>query len=71
LVTTYHTYADKKKIVLKDTHWYLYSVDGRPALTPQTEEDIFKAEWVAGDRLEDYKSNAFLLIRDVLKEAGF
>lgn len=71
LTTTYHTYADKKKIILKDTHWYLYSVEGAPALTPQTEEDIFKAEWVSREKLENYKSNTFLLIRDVLKGAGF
>jgi 8-oxo-dGTP pyrophosphatase MutT (NUDIX family) len=71
LITTYHTYTDKKKIILKDTHWYLYSVEGAPALTPQIEEDIFKAEWVAPEQLENYKSNTFLLIRDVLKEAGF
>jgi 8-oxo-dGTP pyrophosphatase MutT (NUDIX family) len=71
LITTYHTYADKKRIVLKDTHWYLYSVDGAPPLTPQTEEDILKAEWVDPARLEDYTSNTYLLIRDVLKEGGF
>jgi 8-oxo-dGTP pyrophosphatase MutT (NUDIX family) len=71
LIRTYHTYTEKKRIILKDTHWYLFSVDGTPALTPQTEEDIFKAEWVAPQALEDYKANTYLLIRDVLKEAGF
>jgi 8-oxo-dGTP pyrophosphatase MutT (NUDIX family) len=70
LVTTYHTYSEGKQLILKETHWYLYRTAGTPQLSPQTEEDIFKAEWVPLSRLEQYTSNTFRLITDVLKEAG-
>ena len=71
LVTTYHTYVDKHVIVLKDTHWFLFHTPGRPSLTPQIEEDIAKAEWVNPENLENYTANTYLLIRDVLKVAGY
>jgi 8-oxo-dGTP pyrophosphatase MutT (NUDIX family) len=70
LKTTYHTYTEKKQLVLKETHWFLFSTPGVPRLIPQTEEDIFKAEWVARENLENYTANTFNLILDVLKEAG-
>jgi 8-oxo-dGTP pyrophosphatase MutT (NUDIX family) len=69
IITTYHTYAEKKQLILKDTHWFLFSTPGIPQLTPQTEEDITKAVWVDQTSLEAYTSNTYLLIRDVLEEA--
>jgi 8-oxo-dGTP pyrophosphatase MutT (NUDIX family) len=71
LLTTYHTYVDKKKLVIKDTHWFLFKTPGVPVLYPQKEEDILKAEWVDEKDLATYTSNAFLLIKEVLKTAGF
>jgi 8-oxo-dGTP pyrophosphatase MutT (NUDIX family) len=71
LVTTYHTYTEKKELILKETHWYLYNTPGVPPLTPQTEEDITKAEWIDPSNLSNYTSNSFRLIVDVLKEAGY
>jgi 8-oxo-dGTP pyrophosphatase MutT (NUDIX family) len=70
LLTTYHSYSEGKQLILKETHWYLYRTPGTPQLSPQTEEDIFKAEWVPASRLGEYTSNTFRLITDVLKEAG-
>lgn len=71
LVTTYHTYTEKKELILKETHWYLYKTPGVPELTPQLDEDIFKAEWVKPGNLSQYLANSFRLIVDVLKEAGY
>ncbi len=71
LLTTFHTYTEKKLLILKETHWFLYKTPGNPTLTPQTEEDILKAEWVHPSRLGDYTANTFHLIRDVLAEAGY
>ena len=43
---TYHTYLNKqKKRMLKRTYWYGMKA-AKQELTPQTEEDIEKAEWV-------------------------
>jgi len=57
LPSTYHTYESKGKSILKETHWYEMAIDNKPALEPQREEDITKAEWVAPEivreRLED------------------
>jgi 8-oxo-dGTP pyrophosphatase MutT (NUDIX family) len=45
LVHTYHTYEHKEKQILKKTWWYLmHTTDTQ--VTPQTEEDIEKIEWV-------------------------
>ena len=70
LITTYHTYTEKKELILKETHWFLYNTPGVPELTPQTDEDIFKAEWVDRQHLSNYTSNTFRLIEDVLAAAG-
>lgn len=43
---TYHTYLNKQsKRMLKQTYWYRMKAP-KQNLTPQTEEDIEKAEWV-------------------------
>lgn len=70
LKKTYHTYVEKKLLILKETHWFLFTTPGTPALTPQVEEDIFKAEWVRKDDLPNYTANTFRLVEDVLGEVG-
>ena len=67
---THHTYTEKQEIILKETHWFLYYTPGVPALTPQIDEDIFEALWVAPGKLEKYMANTFELIKDVLGRAG-
>jgi 8-oxo-dGTP pyrophosphatase MutT (NUDIX family) len=71
LVVTYHTYIEKGKDILKETHWYLFDAPGKQKLQPQLEEDILKVEWVAPEKVNDYKRNTYLLISDVLNAAGF
>jgi 8-oxo-dGTP pyrophosphatase MutT (NUDIX family) len=71
LAVTYHTYIEKGKDILKETHWYLFDAPGKQKLDPQLEEDIQKAEWVEVEKVNDYKRNTYLLIRDVLQAAGF
>ena len=70
LVITYHTYAEKGKDILKETHWYLFDAPGHQTLEPQLEEDILKVEWVEAGKLNDYKRNTYLLINEVLSAAG-
>ena len=71
LVITYHTYTEKGKDILKETHWYLFDAPGKQNLAPQTEEGISKAEWIEREKVNDNKRNMYLLIRDVLETAGF
>ena len=71
LAITYHTYIEKGKDILKETHWYLFDAPGTQQLKPQLEEDISKVEWVEPEKVDEYKKNTYLLIRHVLEAAGF
>lgn len=71
LVTTYHTYTEKGKSILKETYWFRFDAQGTQTLTPQTEEDILKVEWVPKENLSKFTDNTYQLIRDVLLSAGF
>ncbi len=71
LITTYHTYTEKGKSILKETYWFRFDATGKQNLTPQVEEDILKVEWVSKENLPDYTDNTYELIRNVLLSAGF
>lgn len=71
LITTYHTYEESGKHVLKQTKWYLMRAPNQNSLKPQTDEQIMEAVWVAPDQLPKYVSNTYLLIKDVLQSAGY
>lgn len=45
LPVTFHTYTEKKKSILKKTHWYRMRTE-ESVLVPQAEEDIERAEWM-------------------------
>jgi 8-oxo-dGTP pyrophosphatase MutT (NUDIX family) len=70
LITTYHTYHEGTKFIMKETSWFRMNVTGDQKLVPQTSEQISKLEWVNKDDLEKYKKNSFPSVTDVLN-AGF
>jgi len=70
LITTYHTYHEGSKYVLKETKWFTMKVSGEQKLIPQTAEQITKLEWVDKNDLKKYLQNSFPSVNDVL-EAGF
>lgn len=54
ILKTFHTFRRNDKRILKVTYWYKMTAPNQP-LTPQTEEDIEKCEWVnPKDFLENY-----------------
>jgi 8-oxo-dGTP pyrophosphatase MutT (NUDIX family) len=67
LMVTYHTYHEGTKFILKESHWYSMTVAGKQNLVPQTEEDIHEIKWVAKNDLDQYMSNAFPSVADVLQ----
>ena len=71
LLTTYHTYEESGKQMLKETEWYLMHSPNQHSLNPQTNEQITEAIWVPWQKLENYTRNTYLLIKDVLKSAGY
>ena len=70
LITTYHTYHEGSRYVLKETKWFLMNVNGDQKLIPQAAEQISKLEWVGKNELKKYLQNSFPSVNDVL-EAGF
>lgn len=68
LYTTYHTYYEGGKHILKESHWHLITGQSGDPLTPQIEEDIEKCEWIHKGALEPYLKNAPASIIDVIEE---
>jgi 8-oxo-dGTP pyrophosphatase MutT (NUDIX family) len=70
LITTYHTYHEGSKYILKETKWFTMKVNGKQKLIPQAAEQISKLEWVGKNDLKKYLQNSFPSVNDVLA-AGF
>lgn len=66
LVTTYHTYHQDGKHILKASHWYAMT-GPKSRLVPQTEEDIERCEWIPAADLAAYADRSYGSIREVLK----
>ncbi|MDB5197154.1 MAG: hypothetical protein JWP88_1525 [Flaviaesturariibacter sp.] len=65
ILTTYHHYQERGESILKESHWYFMQAD-KQVLSPQTEEDIEKCEWVNLNSLSSYFDNTHPSIRDVI-----
>lgn len=70
LLTTYHTYHESGKSILKESHWFRMSIGKDQALVPQTEEDIAEARWVKKNKVDELLRNTFPSIKAVLLTAG-
>ncbi len=67
ICTTYHLYEMRGKIILKKTTWYWMRADNQKVLTPQLEEGITDARWLAAGDFALVKQNTFPLIRDLIE----
>ncbi|MCG8700350.1 MAG: NUDIX domain-containing protein [Bacteroidales bacterium] len=70
MLSTYHIYEEKKKLVLKRVMWYEMIHKGNQPLKPQAEEDITAIKWFSQRDLFEPISNTYLTILDVLKYVG-
>ncbi len=68
LRTTYHTYHESGKHILKESWWYEMKVAGSPPLVPQTEEDIHDIQWLEPEKWPEVIPQTFPSIRDVLEQ---
>lgn len=66
IITTYHTYQEKGKYILKESHWFKMSVQGNPILKPQREEGIEIAQWVSKDNIKQYTQLMYPAICTIL-----
>jgi 8-oxo-dGTP pyrophosphatase MutT (NUDIX family) len=67
LTVTYHTYMEKGRLILKESHWFLMKSPEQRYLIPQQEEDIEQCIWVKWDDLQPYFQKTHPSILDVLK----
>lgn len=67
ILTSFHTYTEKNKDILKKTHWYMMKSSGEDKLIPQLEEGIEKVEWMSELRIKsEVYSNTFGSIKNLL-----
>jgi len=67
ILTTYHTYHESGKFILKETHWFLMLSAQNQELVPQQEEDIQEVVWADGAQIEMALKNAYPSITDVIQ----
>jgi len=65
---TNHNYKENNKEIEKETHWFAMKVSGNQKLTPQLEEDILELRWVAPVEVDEYFSNTFDNIIEIIKK---
>ena len=67
LQSTFHTYHEGSRFILKESIWYKMKVSGTQKLTPQTEEDIMEIKWVRKDKLKSYFDESYPSVAEVLQ----
>jgi 8-oxo-dGTP pyrophosphatase MutT (NUDIX family) len=67
LTTTYHTYHEGTKFILKESHWYNMKGNGEEKLIPQTEEQINEIKWVPQEDVKKYLKQTYPSVIEVLK----
>jgi 8-oxo-dGTP pyrophosphatase MutT (NUDIX family) len=70
ICTTYHTYTEFGKNLLKETEWFEMTSTLEQKLAPQQDEGIEKIEWVNEVGLNEKLKNSFPLIFDVILTSG-
>ncbi len=68
IIVTTHSYEENGMKMQKETHWFEMkaSTIDNSILTPQLEEEIEKIEWVSLENLEEYLSETYTTIQQVL-----
>ncbi|GAB4294504.1 MAG: NUDIX domain-containing protein [Marinilabiliales bacterium] len=66
ILRTYHIFNDGEKYILKTVIWFEMYCEKRYKPTPQTIEQILKAEWIQQKNLKIILSNTYQNIIDVL-----
>ncbi|MFY7861818.1 MAG: NUDIX hydrolase [Chitinophagales bacterium] len=68
IVTTYHTYFQNGKDILKANYWYLMDASSLQTLTPQVSEGIDSVQWKGIDEIEKCLENSYDSIKDVINQ---
>jgi len=65
---TNHSYIEKGADIDKETHWFAMKVFGLQTLIPQVEEDILELRWVAENELNNYLSDTYDNIVEIVEK---
>jgi 8-oxo-dGTP pyrophosphatase MutT (NUDIX family) len=66
LMETWHTYRYLDRLVLKQSHWYVFHYSGTKNTLPQQEEGILEAVWMSKNQVNTLLDNCYGSVRDVL-----
>lgn len=69
ITTTFHTYDEFGKHILKESYWFYMEGDSGEKLVPQTEESITEIGWKSLTEVEKILPGAYPSIRQVIREA--
>lgn len=64
----WHTYIDRKKYILKKTHWFAMSCLSDKKMAPQKDEGIKKVEWMTMEEVRKALHGSYRSIRYVMQE---
>ena len=73
LDSTFHIYRSPylnfpDNLVLKETKWFLMSIEGEQTMVPQVEENIEEVRWFAINELDKVIGNTYLSLREFLEK---
>ncbi len=66
VLSTYHTYQEKDKMILKKTKWYEMLFTGDKVPVPEVEENITETRWVVPGNTDFIRKNTYPSVLDVL-----
>ena len=69
LETTWHTYEERGKRILKPTYWFAMNHQGTDNLTPQVEEEITEVKWIENQKLAEIKTQSFRSLSPIFDQA--
>ena len=65
LVTTYHIYCKRKRLILKLTYWFEMFAESSNKLKPQSRENISIVTWVDDEEMADVQKHTYASLRDI------
>jgi 8-oxo-dGTP pyrophosphatase MutT (NUDIX family) len=71
LMSTWHIYTQKEKIILKKTRWFDMLADSGQTLKPETREGIFLVKWTPHKNIHCILSHTYASLRELLLEVIF
>ena len=67
LGSTFHTYYERNKWILKESIWFQMMTNSEEQLIPQQEEDITEIKWVSLDQVKNYEQNMYPALIPLIK----